>query len=153
MKGVAPLRLAALVVLASAPLAALGAAAVEFRAVAAPVAILYEGPSARSPRLSVVNRGYPLEVIVALEDWTKVRDATGAMAWVETPRLTAERTVLVRVPLAQVRERPDDSAPIAFQAREHVILELIERGSGGWVQVRHPTAGTGFVRLQQIWGA
>jgi SH3-like domain-containing protein len=146
--------LAALAALAlfGAPFAALAATPVEYRAVAEPVAILYDGPSVRSPKLLVVNRGYPLEVIVSMDDWTKVRDATGAMAWIETPRLTERRTVMVKVPMAQVHSRPDESAPVVFQARQNVILELIEVGSGGWLQVRHPEAGVGFLRVQQIWG-
>jgi SH3-like domain-containing protein len=148
----AALRLAVLALLAAAPPAAHAATALEFRAVGEPVAVLYDGPSLRSGKVAVVNRGYPLEVIFAMDDWTRVRDATGALGWVETPRLTDRRTVMVRVPAAPVRERPDDAAPVVFQAKQHVILDLVEVGAGGWVQVRHPEAGAGFVRIQQLWG-
>ena len=53
------------------------AAALDFRAVADPVAILYDAPSAKSGKLYVVNKGYPLEVVVTVEGWVKVRDANG----------------------------------------------------------------------------
>lgn len=132
--------------------AALPGYAVDFRAVADTAAILYDGPSAKSSKLYVVNRGYPLEVVVTIEGWVKVRDANGAFAWIESKQLTDTRTVMVKVPVAQVRSKPDDGAPIAFQAQQNVLLELVSV-SGAWVQVRHGEGGAGFVRAQQVWGA
>ena len=128
------------------------ALALEFRAVAEQAAILYDAPSLRSSKLYVVNRGYPLEIIVAVEGWVKVRDATGSFAWIDSKQLTDKRTVMVRVPVAQVRHKPDDNAPVAFQAQQNVLLEVIEV-AGGWVLVRHRDGGSGYVRAQQVWGA
>lgn len=132
-------------------MAAAHGAALEYRAVADNAAVLYDGPTARSPKLYVVNKGYPLEVIVVVEGWVKVRDASGAFAWVEAKQLTDKRSVMVRVPLADVRTKPDEAAPVAFQAQRDVLLELVGV-SGGWVQVRHRDGGTGYVRAQQVWG-
>lgn len=115
-------------------------------------AVLYDGPSARTSKLFVVNKGYPLEVVVTVEGWVKVRDAAGAFSWIEAKQLTDKRTVMVRVPVAQVRAKPDDAAPIAFEARHNVVLELVSV-SGSWVQVRHRDGGAGYVRSQQVWGA
>ena len=128
------------------------AAALEFRSVAEHAAILYDGPTAKSTRLYVVNRGYPLEVIVAVEGWVKVRDANGAFAWIEAKQLTDKRTVMVKVPLADVRSKPSDNAPLAFQAQQNVLLDLVDV-TGGWIQVRHRDGGTGFLRAQHVWGA
>lgn len=138
--------------LACLALAALPAYAADFRAVADSAAILYDGPSAKSPKLFVVNRGYPLEVVVVIEGWVKVRDANGAFSWIDAKQLTEKRTVMVRVPVAQVRSKPDDGAPVAFQAQQNVLLEFVG-ASGGWVQVRHADGSSGFVRVQQVWGA
>jgi SH3-like domain-containing protein len=133
-------------------LAAAPAHALDFRVVSEPAAVLYDAPSARSNKLFVVNRGYPLEVIVAVEGFIKVRDANGALAWIETKNTTDKRTVMIKVPVAQVRQKPDDAAPVVFQAQQNVLLDLVEV-SGGWVQVRHRDGGTGFVKAQQVWGA
>jgi SH3-like domain-containing protein len=132
--------------------AALSAHALDFRSVAEPAAVLYDAPSARSNKLYVVNRGYPLEVIVSVEGWIKVRDANGGFAWIESKQTTDKRTVMIRVPVAQVRQKPDDAAPVAFQAQQNVLLDLVAV-SGGWIQVRHRDGGTGFVKAQQVWGA
>jgi SH3-like domain-containing protein len=128
------------------------AAALDFRSVAENAVILYDGPTTKSSKLFVVNKGYPLELVVSVEGWTKVRDANGAFSWVETKQLTEKRTVMVKVPMAEVRVKPDESAPIAFQAQQNVLLDLVNV-SGGWIQVRHRDGGTGYVRAQQVWGA
>ena len=141
-------RVAALVlVLAAAP-----ASALDFRSVAENAVILYDGPTAKSTRLFVVNKGYPLEVVVTVEGWMKVRDANGAFSWVEGKQLTERRTVMVKVPVAEIRVKPDDGAPVAFQAQQNVLLDFVS-ASGGWIQVRHRDGGTGYVKAQQVWGA
>jgi len=125
----------------------------EFRAVGDHAAILYDAPSAKSSKLYVVNRGYPLEVILVVEGWVKVRDANGSLSWVESKQLTdKQRTVMVKVAVAHVRQAPDDNAPVAFQAQQSVLLELVEV-AGGWLHVRHRDGGTGYVKTQQVWGA
>jgi SH3-like domain-containing protein len=125
--------------------------ALDFRAVADAAAILYDAPSARSSKLFVVNKGYPLEVVVSVEGWVKVRDANGTFGWIESKQLTDKRMVMVTVPVAQIRQKSDDNAPVAFQAQQNVLLEMVEV-NGGWVQVRHRTGGTGYVKAQQVWG-
>jgi len=133
-------------------LAATPALALDFKAVAENAAVLYDGPTTKSSKLFVVNKGYPVEVILAVEGWVKVRDAAGAFAWIEAKQLTDKRTVMVKVPVADVRNKPEDGAPVAFQAQQNVLLDLVAV-SGGWVQVRHRDGGTGYVRAQQVWGA
>jgi SH3-like domain-containing protein len=128
------------------------AAALEFRCVGENPAILYDGPTTKSSRVYVVSRGYPLEVVVAVEGWVKVRDANGAFSWIEAKQLSDKRNVMVKAKVADVRSRPDDAAPVAFQAEQNVLLELV-RVSGSWVQVRHRDGAVGFIRAQQVWGA
>lgn len=140
----------ALVVACGAALPA--AAAAEFRSVAEGAAVLYDAPSVKSRKLYVVTRGYPLEVVVTVEGWCKVRDASGELTWIENRNLAATRTVAVKVPVAQVRERADDGAPVAFQARQNVILELLD-AAGEWLHVRHRDGQTGYVRTGEVWGA
>jgi SH3-like domain-containing protein len=134
-------------------MAAMPAGAVEFRSVADNVAILYDGPSARSRKLYVVGRGYPVEVVVAVEGWVKVRDAGGEFSWVESKVLTDRRTVMVKVPLAQVHESADERSAVVFQAQQNVLLDLVEVATGGWLRVRHRDGLAGFVRTSQVWGA
>ena len=143
--------LRALAALLAAGAAAAGFAA-DFRSVAENAAVLYDAPSARANRLYVVNHGYPFEVVVVVEGWSKVRDASGELMWVESKALSDRRTVVVKTPLAQVRESADDGAPVVFQAQQNVLLELVGV-KGGWLQVRHRDGQAGYVRAAQVWGA
>lgn len=127
-------------------------AAAEFRSVSENAAILYDAPSAKAKKLFVVNQGYPFEVVVVVEGWSKVRDAGGELTWIESRHLADRRTVLVRAPLAQVREAADDGAPVVFQAQQNVLLDLLEV-AGGWLRVRHRDGQSGYVRVGQVWGA
>lgn len=138
---------------AAAAFAAIPAAAADFRSVAENAAVLYDAPSARAKKLYVVSHGYPFEVVVVVEGWSKVRDAGGEMTWIESKLLSDKRTVMVRQPLVQVREAADDNAPVAFQAQQNVLLELLEVASGGWLRVRHRDGQSGFIRISQVWGA
>ena len=133
-------------------LAATGAAAAEFRSVQENAAVLYDAPSRAATPLFVVQRNYPLEVIVHLEAWVKVRDQAGALSWVEKKALGDKRMLLVSGASAEVRARPEDGAPVVFTAAQNVALELLEVAPGGWLRVRHADGATGFVRAAQVWG-
>lgn len=126
--------------------------AADYRSVGENAAVLYDAPSAKSKKLYVVNQGYPLEIIVVVEGWSKVRDANGDLTWIESKQLAEKRTILVKAPVAQVRAAADDNAPVVFQAQENVLLELLEV-AGGWLRVRHRDGQSGFVRIAQVWGA
>lgn len=128
------------------------AAAAEFRSVAETAAVLYDAPSVKAKKLYVVSHGYPVEVVVVVEGWSKVRDASGDLTWIESRHLADKRTVLVKAPLAQVREAADDKAPVVFQAQQDVVLEVIEV-AGGWLRVRHRDGQAGYLRVSQVWGA
>ena len=140
------------VAVALAALTATSAWALEFRSIAADAAVLYDAPSAKARKLYVVNRGYPVEVVVVVEGWVKVRDANGDLTWVESKALSDRRTVMIKVPLAQIRQAADDGAPVVFQAQQNVILEL-EDVVGGWVRVKHRDGQAGFVKATDVWGA
>lgn len=120
------------------------------------VAILYDAPSARARPLFVLGRDVPLEAIVSVEGWVKVRDASGTVAWVEKKTLGEKRTLVIRVPVADVLANPVDGAPLVFKAEQNVVLELADLSAAtttpGWAKVRHRDGQTGFVRISQIWG-
>jgi SH3-like domain-containing protein len=129
------------------------ATAADFRAVVEEAAVLYDAPSAQSKKLFVVSQGYPLEVIVVVEGWIKVRDANGGLSWVDAKQVSAKvRTVMVKAPVAQIRQAADDNAPVAFQAQQNVLLDLTEVAAGGWLRVRHRDGVSGFIRVGQVWG-
>jgi SH3-like domain-containing protein len=129
----------------------LPAAAIEYRTVEA-ATVLYDAPSQRGSKLFVIRRLTPVEVVVALDGWSKVRDAEGSLAWIEKRFLSDKRTVVVTAERAEVRLKADESSPLVFEAEKSVSLEYLESAPGGWIKVRHIDGQSGFVRGNQIWG-
>ena len=139
--------------LAAMLLAAPALAAAEFRSLGDKPAVLYDAPSVRADRLYVASRHYPFEVLVKLDQWTKVRDANGEVAWVENAAFGTRATVLVTVPLADVRAAPNVQSALVFEAYKQVILEVVEPAQGEWIKVRHRDGQQGYIRLSHVWGA
>ena len=127
------------------------AVALDFRSVSEPAAILYDAPSIKAQKLFVLSQGYPVEVVVKLEGWTKVRDDTGEFAWIENARLSERHTVMVRVQSAEARQAANENSPVVFTAEKNVFLELIDLAVG-WAKVRHNDGAIGFVKVSQLWG-
>jgi len=129
------------------------AGAADFRSVQDNAAVLYDAPSRAATPLFVVQRNYPLEVIVVLESWIKVRDAAGALTWIERKSLGDKRMLLVTAPVAEVRARPEEGAAALFSVGRNVVLELLEPAPGGWLRVRYADGTAGFVRAALVWGS
>lgn len=140
------------VLLGMTALVALPAAALDFLSLAE-AAVMYDAPSLKATPLFVIARSTPVEVVVALEGWYKVRDAGGSLAWIEKRQLSEKHTLQVTVSRAQVRAQAEPNAAPVFEAEKDVILELVEPVSvAGWAKVRHRDGQTGFVRTNQVWG-
>ena len=127
--------------------------AVEYRSVAGPTAVLYDGPSARAKPLYVLNKNYPLAIVVTLGEWEKVRDMSGTLAWIEKKNLSDKRTLMVSAPVAEVKRAPEPNSPPLFRAEKNVLLELLEYSGDGWLRVRHADGQVGYVPVNQVWGA
>lgn len=134
-------------------LTALPAQALDYRSVAGNAAILFDAPSTQAKRMFVLGRGYPVEVVVSVDNWLKVRDHTGALAWVERASLADKRMVMVTAALAEIRTAAQDNAAISARADKGVLLEWQETVPGGWVKVRLPGNASGYVKSSQVWGA
>lgn len=118
----------------------------------AEAAVMYDAPSQKARPLFVIARGTPVEPVVLLDAWIKVRDSKGDLAWIEKRQLSENRTVIVRATQAKVRSAADEKASTAFEAEKDVVLDLVEAGPPGWAQVKHRDGQSGFVRAVDVWG-
>ncbi len=125
--------------------------AAEYMSVANP-AIFYDAQSVKANKIFVASRLYPVEAMVKLSGWVKVRDYLGDLAWVEAKNLSDKRTVIVTAAQAEAYTAPDVGAGIAFMAERHVVLEPQEAATKGWLKVKHRDGQTGYVKVEQVWG-
>ena len=128
------------------------AAAGEFRSIAENGTPMYDAPSIRAKKLFVASRHYPVEVVINIDSWVKVRDQAGDLAWVEKKTLSDKRTVIVTAAVADVRQTANDQAALVFQAQQGVALDIAEPPAGGWIRVRHAEGQSGYIKINQVWG-
>jgi SH3-like domain-containing protein len=128
------------------------AAAGEFRSIAENGTLMYDAPSVRAKKLFVASRLYPVEIVINIDNWVKVRDQAGDLAWVEKKALSEKRTVVASVPVADVRQAASEQAAIVFRVQQGVALDVAETPSSGWIKVRHADGLTGYVKISQVWG-
>ena len=127
-------------------------AAAEFRSIAENGTLMYDAPSVRAKKLFVASRLYPVEIVINIDTWAKVRDHAGDLVWVEKKALSDKRTVIVTAAVAEARQTASDQAVLVFQAQQGVALDIAEPPAGGWIRVRHLDGATGYVRISQVWG-
>ena len=133
------------------------ALALEFRSVAVPKAVLYDAPSNAAKKILLLSQYYPVEVVVNLDDWLKVRDAQGSISWVEAKQLSNKRMVLVSANHAEMRQAADASALLVATLQKDVVLEVVDLKASqnlnsGWIKVKHRDGVTGYILLSSTWG-
>ncbi|PKO94101.1 MAG: hypothetical protein CVU15_01000 [Betaproteobacteria bacterium HGW-Betaproteobacteria-1] len=128
------------------------ASAMDFRSIAVPKAVLFDAPSAQAKKLYLLWQGYPVEIIVNLGDWVKVRDNQGTLTWVEAKNLSPDRTVIVMKDLVSMHQSADANSSVVSQLQKDVVLDYIETAAGGWVKVKHRDGLTGYVQTTSVWG-
>ena len=111
--------------LAFSGLTAGAAQAIEFRSLTE-AAIVYDAPSTEGRRLFILRPGTPVEIVVTLDQWIKVREPSGSLSWIERRVLAKRRTLLVTAERAAIRREARDDAPLSFEAARNVVVELIE---------------------------
>ena len=126
-------------------------AAAEFRAVSVPKAIVYDTPSAQGKKLYLLGQGYPVEVIVNLAEWVKVRDQQGGLSWIDAKQLSTKRTLLIISPV-EIKQTPEASGTTIARVEKDVVVDLLEPAKSGWVKVKHRDGLVGFVQTSAVWG-
>ena len=137
--------------LAFSGLTAGAAQAIEFRSLTE-AAIVYDAPSTEGRRLFILRPGTPVEIVVTLDQWIKVREPSGSLSWIERRVLAKRRTLLVTAERAAIRREARDDAALSFEAARNVVVELIETPTLGWARVRHADGLEGYIRASDVWG-
>lgn len=134
-------------------LSSYAAAEMEFFSIAENAAVMYDAPSLRADKLYVASLYLPVEIVVNVDGWAKVRDSSGSLAWVEKKALSQQRYVIVTVPLADIYQAADMSSELVFQAEENIVMEWLDSDVMGWIKVRHLDGQMGYVKVNQVWGS
>jgi SH3-like domain-containing protein len=140
---------ALLMLLALAPIAA---QALDYRSLSDNTQV-FDAGSAKANAQFILLKGTPVELIVTLDRWAKVREASGGIGWVERGLLSERRQLIVTATTADVRQAPAGDAPLVFTASKDLLLEPVDKPAGSWVKVKHRDGRTGFIELKAVWGS
>lgn len=128
------------------------AQAAEFLSVLPAKAIAYDAPSSAAKKLYVMSQGYPVEVIVNLGAWMKVRDQLSGLSWVEGANLDKKRMVLV-TDNTEIKAAENPESKLLATVEKDVVLELLSPAiNKGWVKVKHREGVAGYIQSSAIWG-
>ena len=109
----------------------------EFIAVKTKKSILYEGPSESTSKEFIVTQSYPLQVLVKLKDWIKVRDHEGKISWIKAKDITRDRTVLTLKNNVILFYKPSYSSVKLADISVNVALRLVSPlNTDGWIEVK-----------------
>lgn len=129
------------------------ASALEFRSVAANKVVLYDAPSTEAKKLYLIGSGYPVEVIVNLGEWIKIRDHFGTLSWVQSKQLSNKRMALIVSDKAELKQTEEENAALVATFEKDVVVEVLSTtAKSGWVKVKHRDGLSGFVRSNALWG-
>lgn len=128
------------------------AQAAEYRSIAPSFAILYNAPTERARKMFIAPHGMPVERILDLDGWTKIRDAEGDLSWVATQALSDRRTVVVTAVRTSILAAMSDAATLTATADKGVWFDMTVPAQAGWVGVRHQDGTAGYVRSAEVWG-
>ncbi|HEX5320925.1 MAG TPA: SH3 domain-containing protein [Stellaceae bacterium] len=97
-----------------------------------------------------LRRDMPLEVIVSVEHWRKVKDWQGAIGWVHQKMLWPHRDAMVTGAVRALRASPAPNAAIVARAEPGVIGKLVEC-QGAWCRIEAGDYG-GWLMRGEIFG-
>lgn len=125
----------------------------EFLSISSNSVIMYDAPSLKAEKLFIVNAYFPVQVLVKVEGWTKIKDSSDTIAWIENKYLTERRYVIVTASFANIHQSADIHSPILFQVQKDVVIEWLDSSTADWVQIRLQNGQMGYIRSNQIWGS
>jgi SH3 domain protein len=126
----------------------------DFMSVNTDQAFLHEAPSGSTKKAFIVTKGYPLEVIVSLKEWKKVKDHEGLINWIKTSDLSSKKTVLNLKDNNSIYLEPSSESPMLAKVNENVTLELLDaKKIDDWVKVYSKVGDIeGFIKATDLWG-
>ncbi len=127
------------------------------QAVAAQLAVkvdranIRSGPGTDHEILWSVGKYYPLDLIKKSGNWYKTRDFENDVGWIFHALIEKIPTVIVKVPLVNIRKGPGANSRVFFQAEKGVSFKLLDE-KGEWLKIRHADGEIGWIHRSMVWG-
>lgn len=124
--------------------------AAERLAVKASIANLRSGPGSKYEVLWQVEKYHPLLIIEKTENWYKIKDFEGDMAWIHKSLLGKINGVITIKAKCNVRSKPDKSGKILFTVERGVPFKVLNN-NGNWIRIEHADGEIGWIYKSLVW--
>jgi SH3-like domain-containing protein len=128
----------------------------EFNIIHGDKAALHDKPDQKAKILWEYGEGFPVEIIKKKGEWTMVRDFEKDKGWIHKSRLIKGKNVIVKSnkndekPI-NIRNSPKVDSQIIGNAYYGVVFLLLNRKTT-WIEVRHESGLTGWIKSEFVWG-
>lgn len=102
------------------------------------------GPNTKSDVLWEVFKGYPVEILQRQGEWAQIKDFEGDTGWLYTSLLSKEKTVIVKVETANLRNAPATDGKIVATVKKGVVFTPLEQ-KGTWMKVKYKNEIIGWI--------
>ena len=109
------------------------------------------GPGEKYPIKWELDVGYPLKVVRRQGNWLKVTDFENDRGWIYKKMVAKTPHLIVKNKKTLLRSGPGEKQRVVGEAARGVVLRTLKHKKG-WVQVRHESGLTGWVRRDLLWG-
>ena len=109
------------------------------------------GPGEKYPIKWELDVGYPLKVVRRQGNWLKVTDFENDRGWIYKKMVAKTPHLIVKNKKTLLRSGPGEKQRVVGEAARGVVLRTLKHKKG-WVQVRHESGLTGWVRRDDLWG-
>ena len=116
-----------------------------------PNVLMRSGPGTQYRIKWELGVGYPLKVVSRKGNWLKVTDFESDTGWIYKKLTARTPYMIVKNKITIIRKAPGKTQPIIGNAVRGVVLRTL-RHKKGWVQVRHESGLTGWIRRNTLWG-
>ena len=139
-------------------LSAVSAYGAEMLAVARDGVILRDAPDMKAKVLWKYDKGLPLEITGAKDNWRRVSDFEGDGGWLRAADLNKKPHMVVRAKndsgeetKVNIRSGPGEQYEVVGEAVYGAVFSTLEQKLG-WVRVRHDSNLEGWIKRNLLWG-
>lgn len=112
---------------------------------------MHSGPGEKYPTKFELGVGYPLQVVSRQGSWLKVKDFENDGGWINKKQVGKTPHLIVEDKKAVLHKGPGENQRIVGNANRGVVLRTIKHEKG-WVQVKHESGLTGWIKRDLAWG-
>lgn len=108
------------------------------------------GPGTSYDVLWQVEKYHPFLVVEKKDDWLKIKDFEGDMAWIHASLLNDAEGVITSKTNCNVRAEPSTDSRIVFTVEKGVPFRVIKRQEG-WIYIEHADGEKGWIYHTLVW--